>query len=284
MSRKKSLYTALGGAASIDAAVELFYEKVLGDPDLAPFFTNVDMAKQKVHQKAFLTKALGGRSKYQGRGLKLAHQNLGITDAQFDSVAGHLSATLAELGVEASLVDEVITAIAGLRSEVVENAASDGPAASGPSEQQIVVFRLGRERYGINIELAREIIRDRAITQGPKVAPGLLGVIDLRGQVTPVMALNTLLNLPPSEKSSETRIVVVDVAGRDIGVVVDEVSKVIRFNSDVVDPLPASMHTSEVNYVHGIARLEEGLTILLDIEKVVLDVDIGSIDRLAGAA
>ena len=68
MPRKKSLFTALGGADAVNAAVDLFYEKVLGDPELAPFFTDTDMAAQKVHQKAFLMKALGGKSNYQGRG------------------------------------------------------------------------------------------------------------------------------------------------------------------------------------------------------------------------
>lgn len=156
-----------------------------------------------------------------------------------------------------------------------------------PNEQQIVIFRLGAELYGIDIELVREIIRRQEITRGLRAAPGLLGVINLRGQVTPVMALGKMLELPLAEQTSDTRIVVVDVDGRDIGMVVDEVTKVIRFSSDVVDPLPMSLNTSDVTYVHGIARLEEDLTILLDIKRVALDVDLGSLDQaaqLAGAA
>lgn len=284
MPRKKSLYTAIGGANAVDAAVELFYEKVLADPELDPFFTNTDMAKQKAHQKAFLTKALGGKSNYKGRGLRLAHEGLGIIGDHFDKVAGHLAEALNELGVDTGLVDQVITAVAGLRSEIVDAQSSGQPGASGPVEQQIVVFHLGRERYGIDIDLVREIIRHQEVTRGPKAAPGLLGVINLRGQVTPVMALSILLDLPPSDLTSDTRIVVVDVDGRDIGMVVDEVTKVIRFSSDVVDPPPTTLTTSKVTHVHGIARLEEGLTILLDIKKVALTTDNDPTNRLAHAA
>lgn len=279
MPRKQTLYKRLGGAASIDAAVELFYEKVLADVTLAPFFSNTDMDRQKVHQKAFLTKALGGRSDYQGKGLKAAHAGLGITDENFNSVAGHLTDTLNELGVPEDLVNEVISAVAGLRGEVVDEGTvgQTAPLADmGPVERQVVVFRLGQEQYGVEIELVREIIRDQEVTRGPKAAAGLQGVINLRGNVIPVMGLDTLLGLPPSAKSNDTRIVVVDVDGRDIGMVVDEVTRVERFMSDVVDPLPATFK-SDITYVHGIARLGEDLTILLDIKKVALDVDARSV-------
>ena len=277
MAQKNTLYTQLGGAAALDAAVELFYEKVLDDIDLAPFLTNTDMDKQKVHQKAFLTRALGGKSGSKGRGLKTAHRGLGIADRHFNIVAGHLISTLEELGVGPDLVDEVITAVAGLRSEIVDPepaGQSQDSAASAPTERQIVIFRMGIELFGIDIDLVREIIRHQNVTRAPKAATGLLGVINLRGQATPVMALDTLLSLSSSSQTKDTRIVVVDIDGRHIGMVVDEVTKVVRFSPDVVSALPPTF-SSETAYVHGIARLDEGLTILLDIEKVALDVDTG---------
>ena len=165
-----------------------------------------------------------------------------------------------------------------------QNSLNTKPAESGPSEKQIVVFRLGSERFGIVIELVREILRHQEVTHVPKAAAGLLGVIDLRGQVTPVMALDTRLQLPPSERTSDSRIMVVDVDGREIGMVVDEVIEVVRFASDLVDPIPMSMRVSRATYVNGIARLEEGLTILLDIERIALDVDLSSLDQAAQLA
>ena len=77
---------------------------------------------------------------------------------------------------------------------------------------------------------------------------------------------------------------VVDVNGRDIGMVVDEVIEVVRFASDLVDPIPMSMRVPKATYVNGIARLEDGLTILLDIERIALDVDLSSLNQPAEAA
>ena len=158
------------------------------------------------------------------------------------------------------------------------------PTESGPSEKQIVVFRLGSERFGIVIELVREILRHQEVTHVPKAATGLLGVIDLRGQVTPVMALDTRLQLPPSERTSDSRIMVVDVDGREIGMVVDEVIEVVRFASDLVDPLPVSMGGSRGTDGNGLARVEGGLTILRDIGRMALDGDLSSLDQAAQLA
>ncbi len=152
------------------------------------------------------------------------------------------------------------------------------------SEQQIVVFRLGPERFGIDIELVREILRHQEVTRVPNAAAGLMGVIDIRGKVTPVIALDSKLQLPASERTQDSRIMVVDVDGRDIGMVVDEVSEVVRFEANLVDPIPKSMHASGAAFVRGIARLEEGLTILLDIEQIAVGLDTDALDRLDTAA
>lgn len=114
-----TLFERLGGAVSIDAAVSTFYDRVLGDPELAPFFTGVDVRRLRVHQRAFLSMALGGADGYRGRSLADVHQHLKIHDRHVDLVAGHLAAVLAALGVEAGLVDEVIAAVDGLRDAVL---------------------------------------------------------------------------------------------------------------------------------------------------------------------
>jgi hemoglobin len=114
-----TLFERLGGMVSVDLAVDRFYGRVLDDPELAPFFEHVAMPRQRAHQKAFLAMALGGPARYEGRGLHEAHAHLGINDRHVDLVAGHLAAVLAELGVAAELVDEVITAVDGLRATVL---------------------------------------------------------------------------------------------------------------------------------------------------------------------
>lgn len=117
-----SLFDRIGGAAAMDAAVDLFYRKVLGDELLAPFFDSVDMDGQRVKQKAFLTMVCGGPNQYEGKDLRTAHAPLverGLTDQHFDAVAGHLQATLEELGVAGAEVGEVIALAASTRDDVL---------------------------------------------------------------------------------------------------------------------------------------------------------------------
>ena len=117
-----TLFERLGGMVSIDVAVDEFYDRVVGDPELAPFFDRVDLRRQRGHQKAFLAMALGGPRGYGGRGLAEAHSRLGIDDHHVDLVAGHLAAVLAGLGVSPALIDEVTSAVDGLRDTVLGRA------------------------------------------------------------------------------------------------------------------------------------------------------------------
>ena len=119
----KTLYERIGGEPAIMAAVNLFYEKLMKDEVTRPFFATLDMNAQVKKQIAFMSRALGGPVEYHGRGLRAAHAKLvaeqGLGDDHFDAVAGHLKATLEELGVEKTLVSEAITAVAGMRDEVL---------------------------------------------------------------------------------------------------------------------------------------------------------------------
>ena len=117
-----SLYDRLGGSAAIRAAVDLFYEKVLGDASLAPFFEGTDMTQQKSHQRAMLTAAFGGPNAYEGRDLTTAHAKLvsdGLNDAHFDAVVGHLAATLKELGVADAEIAEAGAVAESVRGAVL---------------------------------------------------------------------------------------------------------------------------------------------------------------------
>ena len=114
-----TLFQRLGGMVSIDVAVDLFYDRVVGDPELAPFFDHVDLHVQRAHQKAFLAMALGGPQSYEGRGLAEAHGHLRISDHHMDLIAGHLAAVLAGLGVLPALIDDVVAAVNDLRGQVL---------------------------------------------------------------------------------------------------------------------------------------------------------------------
>jgi hemoglobin len=117
-----SLYQRVGGEAAIMAAATLFYDKVLADSELAPFFTSLDMEKQVSKQVAFLSWAFGGPERYAFRPLGEAHARLraqGLNDAHFDRVAGHLATTLRELGVQEDLIEEALRIVEGTRAEVL---------------------------------------------------------------------------------------------------------------------------------------------------------------------
>jgi hemoglobin len=118
-----TLYERLGGEAAVEAAVVRFYDKIMADTSLAPFFAGLDMEKQIQKQIAFMTLAFGGPSKYSGRDLRTAHQKLvrtGLNGGHFDSVAGHLAETLSELGVDAATIGEVLTVVGSTRKDVLD--------------------------------------------------------------------------------------------------------------------------------------------------------------------
>lgn len=112
-----SLYEQLGGEAAVDAAVDIFYRKMLTDERVAPYFETVDMDRQRAKQKAFLTMVFGGPNAYTGRDMRTAHAGMvkrGLSDLHVDVVIEHLGGTLKELGV----ADERIAAVAALANSV----------------------------------------------------------------------------------------------------------------------------------------------------------------------
>lgn len=118
----QSIYEKLGGEAAMDAAVEIFYRKVLSDNRISRFFEGVDMEKQAAKQKAFLTFALGGPNKYTGKDLRAGHAHLvkmGLNDSHFDAVMENLAATLSELKVPRELIAEAAKVAESTRKDVL---------------------------------------------------------------------------------------------------------------------------------------------------------------------
>lgn len=117
-----TLFEQLGGPAAVDAAVDLFYRRVLTDDRIARFFDGVDMDRQAAKQKAFLTFAFGGPNNYSGQDMRRAHAHLverGLSDAHFDAVLEHLQGSLRELGVVQGLIDQVLTIAESTRADVL---------------------------------------------------------------------------------------------------------------------------------------------------------------------
>jgi hemoglobin len=117
-----SLFEKLGGEAAVDAAVDIFYRKVLSDSTINRFFDGVDMEKQAAKQKNFLTMAFGGPNNYTGEDMRKGHAHLvkqGLSDSHFDAVAGHLKSTLEELNVADNLINEVLAIAESTREDVL---------------------------------------------------------------------------------------------------------------------------------------------------------------------
>lgn len=117
-----SLYEQLGGSAAVDAAVDVFYRRVLSDDRIAHFFEAVDMERQAAKQKAFLTMAFGGPNNYSGQDMRNAHAHLvknGLNDVHFDAVIEHLDGSLRELGVADELISQVVATAESTRADVL---------------------------------------------------------------------------------------------------------------------------------------------------------------------
>lgn len=117
-----SLYEELGGVAAVDAAVDVFYRKVLADDRIAPFFDGIDMERQAAKQKAFLTYVFGGPNNYSGKDMRAGHAHLvkrGLSDVHFDAVIENLAASLKELGVADQAIAKVAAIAESTRNDVL---------------------------------------------------------------------------------------------------------------------------------------------------------------------
>jgi len=117
-----TLYEQLGGQPAVEAAVDLFYRKVLTDARINKFFEGVDMDRQIAKQKAFLTMVFGGPSNYTGKDMRNGHAHLlklGLNDSHVDAVIENLGQTLKELGVTQPLIDQVAALANSVRNDVL---------------------------------------------------------------------------------------------------------------------------------------------------------------------
>jgi purine-binding chemotaxis protein CheW len=136
-------------------------------------------------------------------------------------------------------------------------------------EQQLVVFELANEFYGINIAMVESIIKMQAITQLPHTPPYVKGVTNLRGSVLPVIDLRIRFALDTQEDTRQTRIMIVTMGSIKAGIIVDGVSEVLRISDENIEPLPPMINSVDSAFLKGIARLEKRLIILLELSRVL---------------
>lgn len=136
-------------------------------------------------------------------------------------------------------------------------------------ENQIVVFEVGSEHFGVEIASVESIIKMQPITQLPHVPSFVEGVTNLRGKVLPVIDLRKRFGLTPREADKNSRIIVVNVDQTEVGMIVDEVSEVLTIAEGAVEPAPAITSTVDSSFITGIAKLNQRLVILLDLHRIL---------------
>ena len=135
----------------------------------------------------------------------------------------------------------------------------------------LVGFFLGQEEYALDILKIREIRPMMEITTVPKAPDFVEGVINLRGDIVPIINLRAKLSLPEAEHTEESKVIVVEFDNRLIGIVVDEVSEVIEIPEERVSPPPAIIGGVEAEFLKGVGKLGDRLLILLDLDKILTE-------------
>jgi purine-binding chemotaxis protein CheW len=144
------------------------------------------------------------------------------------------------------------------------------PAGPAPEKElHLVVFRIEREEYAVPIGQVREVVRVGDITRVPHAPPHIRGVMNLRGRILPIMELRTRLGVDAVELTSRSRVVVVDVSKRMVGLLVDSVGQVTRVGESRVTVPPEEVRSAAGEAVTGVARVGERLLLLLDLERVL---------------
>lgn len=136
-------------------------------------------------------------------------------------------------------------------------------------QRQLLAFSLGSEEYALDIELIREIIKPREITEIPRVADHVLGILSLRGLVIPVYDLKQRLRLGRSEPHAGARIIVCQCRDLVVGLLVDAITQVVKISRDGVEPTPAHMTGVDRNLLLGVGRCQGRFLILLNLPSLI---------------
>ncbi len=137
---------------------------------------------------------------------------------------------------------------------------------------QYIVINIGDEQYGIDIKYVDNIVRMQKITRVPNCQEYFKGVINLRGEVVPVMSFRMKVNLPETEITNKTRIIIIKLEpNAPVGIIVDAVREVVTLSENNVDEATKSSTSNDPSYINGIGKCGETLISLLDLNVVISD-------------
>ncbi|MDF2546996.1 chemotaxis protein CheW [Anaerosolibacter sp.] len=137
------------------------------------------------------------------------------------------------------------------------------------AERQYVIFKLGNEEYGVDIMNVKEISEYKQSVKVPNTPKFVDGIINLRGDITPIINLKKRFNLDEASIDSDTRIIVINIKNRQVGFVVDEASQVLRLSEEDIEPAPELVTGVDKKYIIGVGKLKDRIVLLLNLEEVL---------------
>jgi purine-binding chemotaxis protein CheW len=137
------------------------------------------------------------------------------------------------------------------------------------SNSRMIIFKIAKEEYAIDINQVQSIERMQQVTSIPNTSPALIGVTNIRGKVLPLFDLRIILSASSQDNNENTRIILVEFQGKSMGIVVDEANEVLEISNDIVQQ--PSFTVDNDTFIKGVATLESRLLILIDIEKLILN-------------
>ncbi|HEU4965124.1 MAG TPA: chemotaxis protein CheW [Bacilli bacterium] len=147
-------------------------------------------------------------------------------------------------------------------------------------EIKVIVFRLVDEEYGVEVNQVRSIEKMQSITRVPRTPEFVKGVINLRGVVTPIIELKTRFNLGEEAYTDATRIIIVAVDDMEVGLIVDAANDVIDIPVNSIEQPPAVIGGIKATYLRGVAKLQDRLLIMLNLDKVLSSEEIHAMSAM----
>jgi purine-binding chemotaxis protein CheW len=154
---------------------------------------------------------------------------------------------------------------------------SETREANGEEVKQLISFTVGTEEYGLELLRVKEVIRMRRITWLPRAPSCVKGIINLRGEVIPIIDLRDRFGLESTEDTAVTRVIVVEVEGQPVGMVVESASQVVRVPASQFDPPPRVMGDAARDFITAVGKLGDRLIIMIDVDKILSTDEIGQI-------
>ena len=157
---------------------------------------------------------------------------------------------------------------------------TNGGSTPGRGGNEILTFRLGSEEYGIEILKVQEIRGYDAVTRIANAPDFIKGVMNLRGIIVPIVDMRIKFNLPNVEYNTLTVVIILNLAGRVVGMVVDGVSEVIALSADQIKPAPEFSGSFDAAFLQGMGTVNDRMLILLDIEKLMGSPDMALVNEV----